>query len=191
MRLHKRIITVKVTVVKSDLLTIEQLVALANTKIRQLKIQPSHPKATNKLTPRTVRYYLQNGVIPAAIRVSGQIRFDQTHVDALVSVKEQQSEGKFLDEISQEREEVKPLLFAMPEPNLHVSMMITQPLAMKSIINIDSVQAWMKPPLAVQEQWKIEIGDGLVLTGNGAKPSSKEAEEAQKVLLKWMSKKGK
>ena len=191
MRLYKRIITVKVTVVKSDLLTIEQLVALANTKIRQLKIQPSHPKATNKLTPRTVRYYLQNGVIPAAIRVSGQIRFDQTHVDALVSVKEQQSEGKFLDEISQERDAVKPLLFAMPEPNLHVSMMITQPLAMKSIVNIDSVQAWMKPPLAVQEQWKIEIGDGLVLTGNGEKPSNKEAEEAQKVLLKWMSKKGK
>ena len=191
MRLYKRIITVKVTVVKSDLLTIDQLVALANTKIRQLKIQPSHPKATNKLTPRTVRYYLQNGVIPAAIRVSGQIRFDQTHVDALVSVKEQQSEGKFLDEISQERDAVKPLLFAMPEPNLHVSMMITQPLAMKSIINIDSVQAWMKPPLTVQEQWKIEIGDGLVLTGSGEKPSSKEAEEAQKVLLKWMSKKGK
>jgi DNA-binding transcriptional MerR regulator len=176
---------------KSDLLTIEQLVALANTKIRQLKIQPSHPKATSKLTPRTVRYYLQNGVIPAAIRVSGQIRFDQTHVDALVSVKEQQSEGKFLDEISQERVDDKPPLFVMPEPNLHVSMMITQPLAMKSVINIDRVQAWMKPQLAVQEQWKIEIGDGLVLTGNGAKPSSKEAEEAQKVLLKWMSKKGK
>jgi hypothetical protein len=191
MRLHIQIITVKVTVVKSDLLTIEQLGALANTKIRQLKIQPSHPKATNKLTPRTVRYYLQNGVIPAAIRVSGQIRFDQTHVDALVSVKEQQSEGKFLDEISQERVDDKPLLFAMPEPNLHVSMMISQPLTMKSIINVDSVQAWMKPPLAVQEQWKIEIGDGLVLTGNGAKPSSKEAEEAQKVLLKWMSKRGK
>jgi hypothetical protein len=48
----------------------------------------------------------------------------------------------------------------------------------------------MKPPLAVQEQWKIEIGDGLVLTGSGEKPSSKEAEEAQKVLLKWMSKRG-
>jgi hypothetical protein len=78
----------------------------------------------------------------------------------------------------------------MPEPNLHVSMMITQPLAMKSIVNIDSVQTWMKPPLAVQEQWKIEIGDGLVLTGSGEKPSSKEAEEAQKVLLKWMSKRG-
>jgi hypothetical protein len=130
-------------------------------------------------------------VIPAAIRVSGQIRFDQTHVDALVSVKEQQSEGKFLDEISQERVDDKPPLFVMPEPNLHVSMMITQPLAMKSIVNIDSVQAWMKPPLAVQEQWKIEIGDGLVLTGSGEKPSSKEAEEAQKVLLRWMSKRGK
>ena len=85
----------------------------------------------------------------------------------------------------------KPPLFVMPEPNLHVSMMITQPLAMKSIVNIDSVQTWMKPPLAVQEQWKIEIGDGLVLTGSGEKPSSKEAEEAQKVLLKWMSKRGK
>ena len=191
MRLYKWIVTVKVTVMKSDLLTIEQLVALANTKIRQLKIQPSHPKATSKLTPRTVRYYLQNGVIPAAIRVSGQIRFDQTHVDALVSVKEQQSEGKFLDEISQEREEVKPLFSATPELHHHVSMMITQPLAMKSVFNIDSVQTWMKPHLAVQEQWKIEFGDGLVLTGSGEKPSNKEAEEAQKVLLKWMSKRGK
>lgn len=175
---------------KSDLLTIEQLVALANTEIKQLKIQPSHPKATSKLTPRTVRYYLQNGVIPAAIRVSGQIRFNQTHVDALVSVKEQQSEGKFLDEISQEREEARPLFSAASELH-HVSMMISQPLAMKSMINIDSVRALLKPQLAVQEQWKIEIGDGLVLTGSGEKPSSKEAEEAQKVLLKWMSKKGK
>ena len=191
MRLYKWIVTVKVTVMKSDLLTIEQLVALANTKIRQLKIQPSHPKATNKLTPRTVRYYLQNGVIPAAIRVSGQIRFNQTHVDALVSVKELQSEGKFLDEISQEREEAKSLFMATPEPLRHVSMMISQPLATKSIVNINSMQEWMKPHLAVQELWKIEIGDGLVLTGNGEKPSNKEAEEAQKVLLKWMSKKGK
>ena len=191
MRLHDLIITVKVTVMKSDLLTIEQLVALANTKIRQLKIQPSHPKATNKLTPRTVRYYLQNGVIPAAIRVSGQIRFNQTHVDALVSVKELQSEGKFLDEISQEREEAKSLFMATPEPLRHVSMMISQPLATKSIVNIDSMQEWMKPHLTVQELWKIEIGDGLVLTGNDEKPSSKEAAEAQKVLLKWMSKRGK
>ena len=176
---------------KSDLLTIDQLVALANTKIRQLKIQPSHPKATSKLTPRTVRYYLQNGVIPAAIRVSGQIRFDQTHVEALVSVKEQQSEGKFLDEISQEREEAQTLFFTMPEPRLQMSMLISQPLVMNSVVNIGSEQAWMKPPLAVQEQWKIEIGGGLVLTGSGEKPSSKEAEEAQKMLLKWMSKRGK
>ena len=188
--LQRRIITVKVTVMKSDLLTIDQLVALANAKIRQLKIQPSHPKATSKLTPRTVRYYLQNGVIPAAIRVSGQIRFDQTHVDALVSVKEQQSEGKFLDEISQEREEVQPLFFAMPEPKFQMSMMISQPLAMKSVVNIDSAQAWIKPQPTVQEQWKIEMGDGLALTGSGEKPSSKEAEEVQKILLKWMSKRG-
>jgi len=175
---------------KSDLLTIEQLVALANAEIKQLKIKPSHPKATSKLTPRTVRYYLQNGVIPVAIRVSGQIRFNQTHVDALVSVKEQQSEGKFLDEISQEREEARPLFSATSELH-HVSMMISQPLAMKSMINIDNVQALLKPQLAVQEQWKIEIGDGLVLTGSGEKPSSKEAEEAQRVLLNWMSKRGK
>ena len=184
------ILTVKVTVMNSDLLTIDQLVALANTKIRQLKIQPSHPKATSKLTPRTVRYYLQNGVIPAAIRVSGQIRFDQTHVDALVSVKEQQSEGKFLDEISQEREEVQPLFFNMQEPTLLMSQSISQPLAINSAVNIESIYALLKPQLTVQEQWKIEIGDGIVLTGNGEKPSSKEAEEAQKVLLKWMSKRG-
>ena len=182
--------TVKVTVMNSDLLTIDQLVALANTKIRQLKIQPSHPKATSKLTPRTVRFYLQNGVIPAPIRVSGQIRFSQTHVDALVAVKEQQSEGKFLDEISQEREVLKPLKFDPHEVELQLSKMMSQPLDMNTEVLLNVAHEWMKPTLAVQEQWKIEIGSGLVLTGNGEKPSSKEAEEAQKVLLKWMSKRG-
>jgi hypothetical protein len=68
---------------------------------------------------------------------------------------------------------------------------MSQPLAMNSIVNLNSVMTWMKPPIAVQEQWKIEIGDGLVLTGNSEKPSSKEAEEAQKILFKWMSKRGK
>ena len=183
--------TVKVTVMKSDLLTIEQLVALANTEIRQLKLQPSHPKATSKLTPRTVRYYLQNGVIPAAIRVSGQIRFNQTHVNALVSVKEQQSEGKFLDEIAQEVVEENPAVFYSFAQDVGISGKMSQPLAMNSIVNMNSVMTWMKPPISVQEQWKIEIGDGLVLTGNSEKPSSKEAEEAQQILFKWLSKRGK
>ncbi len=176
---------------KRDLLTIEQLVALANSEIRQLKIQPSHPKATSKLTPRTIRYYLQNGVIPAAIRVSGQIRFNQTHVDALVSVKEQQSEGKFLDEIAQEVVEEQSAGFYSFAPSMGISGKMSRHLVMNSAVDVSSFMTGTNLPIAVQEQWKIEIGDGLVLTGNREKPNSKEAEEAQKILFIWMSKRGK
>ena len=51
----------------------DQLVKAANQRISELKIKPSHHKAQSKLTSRTVRYYLQNGYIPEAIRMSGQI----------------------------------------------------------------------------------------------------------------------
>ena len=79
----------------------DQLVKAANQRITELKIKPSHHKARSKITSRTVRYYLQNIYIPEAIPVSGQIRFSEKHLQAIIRVKKQQANGLSLKETTQ------------------------------------------------------------------------------------------
>ena len=76
-----------------SLMSMDQLVKAANQRITELKIKPSHHKARSRLSARTVRYYLQNEYIPEAIRVSGQIRFSEDHLRAIIRLKNQQADG--------------------------------------------------------------------------------------------------
>jgi DNA-binding transcriptional MerR regulator len=48
---------------------------------------------------RTVRYYVQEGLIPAPLGVGRGRHYSQAHVDRLLRVKELQSAGRTLDEI--------------------------------------------------------------------------------------------
>ena len=48
---------------------------------------------------RTVRYYVQEGLIPAPLGVGRGPHYGQAHLDRLLQVKELQSSGRTLDEI--------------------------------------------------------------------------------------------
>lgn len=48
---------------------------------------------------RTVRYYVQEGLIPAPLGVGRGPHYAQAHLDRLLQVKELQSSGRTLDEI--------------------------------------------------------------------------------------------
>ena len=48
---------------------------------------------------RTVRYYVQEGLIPAPLGVGRGRHYAQAHLDRLLQVKEQQAAGRTLDEI--------------------------------------------------------------------------------------------
>src|SRR5678815_5506524 len=48
---------------------------------------------------RTVRYYVQEGLIPAPLGVGRGRHYEQAHLDRLLQVKELQAAGRTLDEI--------------------------------------------------------------------------------------------
>lgn len=51
------------------------------------------------VTRRTVRYYVQEGLLPAPLGVGRGPHYDRTHLDRLLLVRRLQEEGRTLDEI--------------------------------------------------------------------------------------------
>lgn len=147
-----------------SLMSMDQLVKAANQRITELKIKPSHHKARSKITPRTVRYYLQNEYIPKAERVSGQIRFSENHLKAIIRLKNLQADGLFLKETVRNFEKGKN----------------TRDLALVDL-NIPSFRATSDQA----ERWSLRIDDDLLLTGTGPKPSPKEFEIVRPLLQLW------
>ena len=147
-----------------SLMSMDQLVKAANQRITELKIKPSHHKARSKITPRTVRYYLQNEYIPKAERVSGQIRFSENHLKAIIRLKNLQADGLFLKETVRNFEKGKN----------------TRDLALVDL-NIPSFRATSDQA----ERWTLRIDDDLLLTGTGPKPSPKEFEIVRPLLQLW------
>jgi len=52
-----------------------------------------------EVSRRTVRYYVQEGLIPAPLGVGRGSHYGQEHLDRLLQVKERQAAGRSLDEI--------------------------------------------------------------------------------------------
>jgi DNA-binding transcriptional MerR regulator len=52
---------------------------------------------------RTVRYYVQEGLLPAPLGVGRGRHYDQSHLDRLLHVKAEQEAGRSLDEIRARR----------------------------------------------------------------------------------------
>ncbi len=71
---------------------------------------------------RTVRYYVQEGLLPAPFGLGRGNHYGQTHLDRLLRVKALQEAGRSLDEIRRALDEEKPdphatrLAEASPEP---------------------------------------------------------------------------
>ena len=53
------------------------------------------------VTRRTVRYYVQNGLLPAPLGLGRGRHYDQHHLDRLLQVKAWQEAGRSLDDIRQ------------------------------------------------------------------------------------------
>lgn len=152
------------TLVTKTQLTMDQLVKAANQRISELRIRPSHHKARSRLTARTVRYYLQNGYIPEAIRASGQLRFTDQHVRAIVKLKSLQADGLLLKDTIQEPTVIKnPIDFG--EKKMLIKSSRTQ--------NIQS------------DEWTLKISDEISLVGTGTSPTSEDLANLKPFIQFW------
>ena len=55
------------------------------------------------MSRRTVRYYVQEGLLPAPLGVGRGSHYDRTHLDRLLEVKAEQEAGRSLDDIRARR----------------------------------------------------------------------------------------
>lgn len=148
-------------------LTMDQLVRVANQRISELRIKPSHHKARSKLTARTVRYYLQHEYIPEAIRASGQLRFTDEHVRAIVKLKSLQADGLFLkDTIQQEL------------VTNHSSDSINKLLSF-SRSDTDNNRAL---------KWTLKVNDDISLVGTGPRPTANDFAMVKPLIQLWHEK---
>ena len=147
-----------------SLMSMDQLVKAANQRITELKIKPSHHKARSKITPRTVRYYLQNGYILEAIRVSGQIRFSEEHLQAIIRVKNLQAKGHFLKDITHDHRSKRDN--------------VEQIVGFKAITVVGT-----KNPQPVL--WALKVGKDLTLSGSGTTPSNEELAVLKPFIQIW------
>ena len=147
-----------------SLMSMDQLVKAANQRITELKIKPSHHKARSKITPRTVRYYLQNGYIREATRVSGQIKFSEDHLHAIIRVKHLQAKGHFLKDITHDHRSKKDT--------------VEQTVGYKAITVVGT-----KNPQPVL--WALKVGKDLTLSGSGTTPSNEELAVLKPFIQIW------
>ena len=145
-------------------LTMDQLVKAANQRISELKIIPSHHKAQSKLTSRTVRYYLQNGYIPEAIRMSGQIRFTEDHVKAIVKLKSLQADGLFLKDTIQQK-----LVTNHSSDSINKLLLFTRS-------GTDNNR---------DLKWTFKVSDEISLVGTGPRPTADDFAMVKPLIQLW------
>lgn len=148
-------------------LTMDQLVRVANQRISELRIKPSHHKARSKLTARTVRYYLQHEYIPEAIRASGQLRFTDEHVRAIVKLKSLQADGLFLKDTIQQKLVTN-----------HSSDSVNK-LLLFSKSDTDNNRAL---------KWTLHVNDDISLVGTGPRPTVDDFAMVKPLIQLWHEK---
>jgi DNA-binding transcriptional MerR regulator len=142
----------------------DQLVKAANQRISELKIRPSHHKAQSELTSRTVRYYLQNGYIPEAIRMSGQIRFTEDHVKAIVKLKSLQADGLFLRDTIQQN-------FVKNHSNDSINKNL-----LFSKFDMNNNQGL---------KWTLKVSEDISLVGTGPRPTADDFAMVKQLIQLW------
>jgi DNA-binding transcriptional MerR regulator len=142
----------------------DQLVKAANQRISELKIRPSHHKAQSELTSRTVRYYLQNGYIPEAIRMSGQIRFTEDHVKAIVKLKSLQADGLFLRDTIQQN-------FVKNHSNDSINKNL-----LFSKFDMNNNQGL---------KWTLKVSEDISLVGTGPRPTADDFAMVKPLIQLW------
>jgi len=142
----------------------DQLVKAANQRISELKIRPSHHKAQSELTSRTVRYYLQNGYIPEAIRMSGQIRFTEDHVKAIVKLKSLQADGLFLRDTIQQN-----LVKNHSNDSINKNLLFSK-------FDMNNNQGL---------KWTLKVSEDISLVGTGPRPTTDDFAMVKQLIQLW------
>lgn len=89
----------------AEIFDIEQLVLRVNRRLVREGIEVVDGRAAAEVTVRNVRYYQTMGLLPPVLRHEGRAGYSTDHVEAVVSIKRSQAQGRSLSEMPRQRDE--------------------------------------------------------------------------------------
>jgi len=168
-------------------LRLVDLVDEVNRRLRAERIRPTDARAKAKVTARTVHHYLDKGLLPPARRVGGQLRFTDTHIDALMNIKRRQAQGLTLDEISPTTESP-----AWPTARALSSMSFRRELKLQLEAPTTDLLSPFEPKYlnfakltglpTPRFRWHVTVANGIELSGDGRPPDQSTIETIRNIL---------
>lgn len=159
---------------------IQALCDAVNQLIVSEGIEIENGRTSSLVTPRNIRYYCTIGIMPAPKRLDSKSTYDDTHIEAVMTIKRSQMAGLSLKEIKaqQQPENVLPTFDKLIKANTFAS------LSLNSVTTHRSTQFVLPafPASDSQFGWTVTIGNHL-LSGFGIRPDEHQLDAIKAILI--------
>jgi DNA-binding transcriptional MerR regulator len=160
---------------------IQALCDKVNQLIISEGIEIENGRTSSLVTPRNIRYYCTIGIMPPPKRLDSKSTYDDSHVEAVLSIKRSQMAGLSLKEISaqQQSTRISPVFSTAFETQLSMVSALSSrnSLSLSESISPNLFANLQTPNLG----WSLIVGD-CHLSGFGVPPRRDQLDEIEKIL---------
>jgi DNA-binding transcriptional MerR regulator len=156
-----------------------EIQALCNT-VNQLivseGIEIENGRTSSLVTPRNIRYYCTIGIMPSAKRFDSKSTYDDSHVEAVMTIKRSQMAGMSLKEIKAQQQPENAL-------NAFSELVKANTLSLNSMMTTRSAQ-YSLPIFEMSDSqfgWTVNIGNHQ-LSGFGVRPNEEQLVAIEQIL---------
>jgi DNA-binding transcriptional MerR regulator len=156
-----------------------EIQALCNT-VNQLivseGIEIENGRTSSLVTPRNIRYYCTIGIMPSAKRFDSKSTYDDSHVEAVMTIKRSQMAGMSLKEIKAQQQPENAL-------NAFSELVKANTLSLNSMMTTRSAQ-YSLPIFKMSDSqfgWTVNIGNHQ-LSGFGVRPNEEQLVAIEQIL---------
>ncbi len=175
---------------------IDELCAEVNRVLAERGVSVADGRTSSVVTPRNVRYYCSLGLVKPPVREGKRARYETSHVDEVVSVKQAQENGATLEQILKVRQAFAASLTERRDVSgqpwlASVNRMAVEPMmnptlfsatfsrsVSPSSINPDIVVSTRRP---AGIGWSVRLGE-MTLSGPGEPPTPQQIAAVMNVL---------
>jgi DNA-binding transcriptional MerR regulator len=149
--------------------TVNQLIVSEGIKIE-------NGRTSSLVTPRNIRYYCTIGIMPSAKRFDSKSTYDDSHVEAVMTIKRSQMAGMSLKEIKAQQQPENAL-------NAFSELVKANTLSLNSMMTTRSAQ-YSLPIFEMSDSqfgWTVNIGNHQ-LSGFGVRPNEEQLVAIEQIL---------
>jgi DNA-binding transcriptional MerR regulator len=155
---------------------IQSLCDTVNQLIVSEGIEIENGRTSSLVTPRNIRYYCTIGLMPSPKRFDSKSTYDDSHVEAVMTIKRSQMAGMSLKEIKAQQQPENAL-------NAFSELVKANTLSLNSMMTTRSAQ-YSLPIFEMSDSqfgWTVNIGNHQ-LSGFGVRPNEEQLVAIEQIL---------